>query len=916
MADELNVKFGGETSELDAATDRAKQDVTSFQDVVTSLQDKLAGLGDRLSSAFSNFRLGGPSSQVSQFGSTLGGASGEAASFGAVATVAVAAVAGALVIGTQRLIEFGRQHSEVAQQINNMAQQTGLSVTEVSRWQAITASAGVSSSSLSTAINQLSRNLAAARSGAKEQSEAFAELGINTNEAMTQQQLLLAVADRFRVMPDGPEKTAMAMRLLGRSGTELIPVLNAGSAALIAQGQAASESGAAITDAYVQAGLQVNDSLNQMDQATQGLSNTLFTALSPAITATAQGLADFVTDMTAAFQAGGDLHGIIQVLDVVFRAIAIVVGAAGVVLSDIFAAAMIVCIPLANALAANVIALKRAFEGDFAGAARAYSEAAQRSMQGIQQQIQRAQQVQEHYNQFVRNQVNGNNGRAPSAGLDPSEAQAGADIISRIRAQQAADAQRIADQQARREASQRNAAARAAHRAAEQELQAHIAMLSAEQEADRDNYSQVMQLENQKLEALRAFYGENSRQYQAEVRRREQMERQHQQLMTRIEQDRIQSHARIEENIAQVDLSIGQQRLAAEQNRIEMLRQIGAISEQTRIAMLRRVTQQEQNLESESEQRIYDIHLNGLRAQLADQDLRVQDRERILRQIEELEASHQQRVRQLQETASQNATNSQRQAAQASAQSWQQALQPVGNALNGMFQNLYNGTMTFKQALLQSLDQILFSFVQKGIEMAVNWAANQLAMTAATTAGVTARVAAEETGAATGMAIQGGTALGQIMNSAWAAMAGAYSAIAGIPYVGPFLAPVVAAGIFAAVAGLAGSVVSSAGGLGEVEKDGQMAMLHKKETVLPASMAVPLRDMLANWDVGQSSAGMRAQASNGTPAGGNYVGGDTNLTYAPSNQVGGGNLETMLKRDSIGMRRFLKNEARNGRLRL
>jgi hypothetical protein len=40
------------------------------------------------------------------------------------------------------------------------------------------------------------------------------------------------LADHFKTLPDGAEKTALAMKVLGRSGAELIPLLNAGGAAI------------------------------------------------------------------------------------------------------------------------------------------------------------------------------------------------------------------------------------------------------------------------------------------------------------------------------------------------------------------------------------------------------------------------------------------------------------------------------------------------------------------------------------------------------------------------------------------------------------------------------------------------------------------------------------------------------------
>lgn len=67
----------------------------------------------------------------------------------------------------------------------------------------------------------------------KSTEDPFKRLGINVRLANGQtkdfNQLLLEVADKFKGMPDGLEKTALSMELFGRSGKDMIKVLNLGS---------------------------------------------------------------------------------------------------------------------------------------------------------------------------------------------------------------------------------------------------------------------------------------------------------------------------------------------------------------------------------------------------------------------------------------------------------------------------------------------------------------------------------------------------------------------------------------------------------------------------------------------------------------------------------------------------------------
>lgn len=912
MADEVKVLFGADTSELDQGTERAKSDINSFQEAVGGLQAQLQQLGQRIAGGF-NF------GNISQgFGQIVSGGRSAAAGMGALGTAAVAvgatvAAAGVIaVVAGRQIVDWAAAHAEAAQELNNLAQQLGMTTTEVSAWQAVTSAAGINVGQMTTAQEQLARNLAQARSGVRAQSEAFQALGIDVQQNITQSELMLQVADRFSQMADGPEKTALAMRVLGRSGADLIPVLNQGSEALRNQMDAAVESGAAVSEAYVAAGLDVDAALNSMRSSASGFANTLFAEVGPAVADIVEGFAAWIRDMIDAAEESGALTIVVGTLKGVIAAVAGVLATAGLVVSHVFTAAVLAAIPAVEFLKTTVISLHRAFQGDFEGAARAWGEGVGRTVDAMRANVERAQRVQQNYNRFMTDIVTPNDRTAEGG---PEETEQGAAIRQRIRDQEAAALQRQQEAQARRERAAADRAAREARRLAEQRVQATVAGLSAEQEAHRDNYDQWMRLEDQKLQELAAFYGEDSRQYQQELRNRERMMRQHAQLMAQLEQDRVETQRRISENTMQTDMTIAQQRLTLERERVQMMRQLGQISAQEEIAMLGQINQQAIQLEQAHENQVFQLRLEALRSALNVEGIRVQERERILNQIAQLEADHANRIREIQSNAAAETTRTQRAAAQQSVQSWQNILQPMGQAFNGMFQNLYNRTMSFKDAFLQALDQILFSFVQMGINMAVNWAANQLAMTGATTAGVAARTAAESTGAAAGKAASGSMALMDIMNSAWRAAAGAYAAIASIPYVGPFLAPAIAAGILATVIGFAGNIVSSRGGLGRVEKDGQIAELHKDETVLPASLAVPMRDMLQNWNPSRSPAGgMLANAAGASGGGTNIRGGDVNLNYQPNNSVMNGGIESMLKRDSTGLKRWFRNEVRNRRL--
>lgn len=117
------------------------------------------------------------------------------------------------------------------------------------------------------------------------------------------------------------------------------------------------------------------------------------------------------------------------------------------------------------------------------------------------------------------------------------------------------------------------------------------------------------------------------------------------------------------------------------------------------------------------------------------------------------------------------------------------------------------------------------------------------AHTAAAVVGAETRIAVGWVAAVQNAAASAWATVISVMNSAWAAMAAAYAAIAAIPVVGPVLAPVVAGVTFAAVAGIAGHVMSAKGGYDVPAGVNPLTQLHEREMVLPQKQADAVRKM-------------------------------------------------------------------------
>src|SRR3990172_1323668 len=111
---------------------------------------------------------------------------------------------------------------DAADQLNDLAQKTGTSVETLAGLKFAADQNGTSLESVALAAKKLSTSMA-------DKPEIFARFGVTAKDSSG---AMMELADVFANMPDGVNKTALAVKLMGRNGEEMIPFMNQGSAAL------------------------------------------------------------------------------------------------------------------------------------------------------------------------------------------------------------------------------------------------------------------------------------------------------------------------------------------------------------------------------------------------------------------------------------------------------------------------------------------------------------------------------------------------------------------------------------------------------------------------------------------------------------------------------------------------------------
>jgi len=170
-----------------------------------------------------------------------------------------------------------------ADELNKLSQKIGISVEALSTLQFAAQLSDVGLDTLKTGLKGLSANLTEARSGLGEGAALFQALGISVEDTAgnlkSSDTILLEIADRFASFEDGATKTALAVKLFGKSGMDMIPFLNQGSSGIRALMQEAERLGLKLSTETAQAAEAFNDNLTALKASSSGLGISLATEL-------------------------------------------------------------------------------------------------------------------------------------------------------------------------------------------------------------------------------------------------------------------------------------------------------------------------------------------------------------------------------------------------------------------------------------------------------------------------------------------------------------------------------------------------------------------------------------------------------------------------------------------------------------
>ena len=243
-----------------------------------------------------------------------------------------------------------KKTADAGDAIHDLSERTGIAAGILSSYKLAADQSGTSLEGLAIGFRGLSSRMMDAKSDLTGSKRAFDALGVTvTTTSGTLRPLndvMLDVADKFAGMKDGAEKAALAQDLFGRSGMELIPMLNLGGKGLEESARQAERLGIVFTDKTANAADALNDSITTLKAAFAGIGQQIATGLMPMVTDFAEKVTDVVAGVRGWVVQHGELATALAGTTLKLGAFAVVLGPVLMMLPTIVRSLDLLCLSL------------------------------------------------------------------------------------------------------------------------------------------------------------------------------------------------------------------------------------------------------------------------------------------------------------------------------------------------------------------------------------------------------------------------------------------------------------------------------------------------------------------------------------------------------------------------------------------
>lgn len=180
---------------------------------------------------------------------------------------------------------LGVDFAEAGSELNDMSERTGASVEGLSALKYAAQQTGADVGSLETGFKKMGQTLANAAEGSDQAKESLQKVGVSVSDlqGLSPEEQFAKIADGISQIGDPAKRTAAAIDIFGKSGTDLLPILNGGSEGLAAFRERAEALGLIMSTEDAQAADALGDAFDDLWATLKSVSNAIGSAFAPAV---------------------------------------------------------------------------------------------------------------------------------------------------------------------------------------------------------------------------------------------------------------------------------------------------------------------------------------------------------------------------------------------------------------------------------------------------------------------------------------------------------------------------------------------------------------------------------------------------------------------------------------------------------
>jgi hypothetical protein len=215
---------------------------------------------------------------------------------------------GAILAATKKLSDFLVAVSAAGDKIDKQSQALGMSRKAYQEWEYILGQSGASIDSLGLSMKTIGSLLQGTDKDLEKNDKEFKKLGLSVAQlsALSEEERFGAIVRAFQEMPAGAEKSALALKIFGRNGQDLMALLNSAPGSIEEMQKQMEDLGLIMSDEDVDAAVEFGDAMDRLTRSATVFGQRLGARVLPVITKGMESLAKRIGKVTNAMVKGLD----------------------------------------------------------------------------------------------------------------------------------------------------------------------------------------------------------------------------------------------------------------------------------------------------------------------------------------------------------------------------------------------------------------------------------------------------------------------------------------------------------------------------------------------------------------------------------------------------------------------------------